>query len=291
MAARVGANVATSRKLATTSTNICPIVRPTSATTIGMPAATIEPKAMSRMMMATRRPIASLLGGSWPANSSTWPCAPTASWSPLSALTPSRMTFASAVETLSSPFSSVTKETVAYATVWSGLMAENEAARICCSSGVRVAMAAGSGPVDSGQSVPSGRALRIERVGHAGDRFQRRDLGEEGHDLLGHGRVHRRAGRGRPHDGRAAVEPAGVGTARREQVGGDLGLGVGQVEGVVQLTAHLGAEADDDHEGHEPGDEGDHRAANRPSGQAGHGAFFQREGRQRVLGIANAIVP
>ena len=79
MAARVGANVATSRKLATTRTSIWPIVRPTRATTIGMPAATIEPNAMSRMMMATRRPIASLLGGSWPANSSTWPWAPTAS--------------------------------------------------------------------------------------------------------------------------------------------------------------------------------------------------------------------
>ncbi len=79
------------------------MVRPTSATTIGMPAATIDPKAMSRMMMATSRPIASELGGSCPANSSTCPWAPIWSSSLFSSLTESRMTLASSVETSSSP--------------------------------------------------------------------------------------------------------------------------------------------------------------------------------------------
>ena len=51
-------------KLATRRTPIWPIVSPTRATTIGMPAATMDPNAMSRITMATMRPMPSLLGGS-----------------------------------------------------------------------------------------------------------------------------------------------------------------------------------------------------------------------------------
>ena len=37
-----------------------------------------------------------------------------------------------------------------------------------------------------------------------------------------------------------------------------------QVEGIVQLTAHLCAEPDDDDQRHQPGDQGGDRAADRP---------------------------
>ena len=96
MAARVGAKVATSMRVATRRTPIWPIVRPSRAATIGMPTATIEPKAISRMTMATIRPMPSLFGGSWPANSRMEPWAPTAIASQLRVLTESRIALASA---------------------------------------------------------------------------------------------------------------------------------------------------------------------------------------------------
>ena len=71
---------------------------------------------MSRMISATRTPIASELGGSWPAKASTWPLAPTVMpSSSLAALTASMTPFAVSVET-SSPASPPSKVMVALAT-------------------------------------------------------------------------------------------------------------------------------------------------------------------------------
>jgi len=77
MAANVGANVATSKKRATKLTSESPAPRPKTAVTMGRPAATNEPNASSMMTIATTMPMASLFGGSWPANASTEPLAPT----------------------------------------------------------------------------------------------------------------------------------------------------------------------------------------------------------------------
>ena len=121
MAARVGAKVATSRKRATTRMSIWPTARPSRATKIGMPAATMDPKAMSRMMIATRMPMASLDGGAVLANSSTWPLAPTASSGVLAAFTAATIALASGPE-ISAPLPP--RLTRAKATVPSALMGD-----------------------------------------------------------------------------------------------------------------------------------------------------------------------
>ena len=71
MAASVGANVAMSPKRAKKSSSRPPRDTPNPAVTSGRPAASSEPKAMSRMTRATSMPMPSELGGSWPANWST----------------------------------------------------------------------------------------------------------------------------------------------------------------------------------------------------------------------------
>ncbi len=78
IAASVGAKVATSRKFATKVTNSTPVPTPTMAVRIGSPAAMTDPKAISKMTRAKITPMISLLGGSPPAKSRTWPSAPTA---------------------------------------------------------------------------------------------------------------------------------------------------------------------------------------------------------------------
>ncbi len=90
IAARVGANVATSMKFAMSSTSPCPTPSDSSARPTGRNAPTTEPKAKSRMIRATITPMASLLGGSAEAISSACPETPTCSPStPLAAATAS----------------------------------------------------------------------------------------------------------------------------------------------------------------------------------------------------------
>jgi hypothetical protein len=83
---------------ATSSTSSCPATSPVIATTMGSPAATSDPKAMSRMMMATSRPIASDESGPAPAPSSAAPDTPTVRVSVAALIATSTNSVASAVE-------------------------------------------------------------------------------------------------------------------------------------------------------------------------------------------------
>jgi hypothetical protein len=117
-----------------------------------------------------------------------------------------------------------------------------------------------------------GLALGIKRVGHAGDRGQRCDLGEQRDDLSSGGGVDSRSRLRRPHDGGTTVESAGVRAAGGQQVGGDLRLGVRKLELVIELPTHGGAEAHHGDQRDEPRDESDNRTAYRPRGQTRHGS-------------------
>ncbi len=106
--------------------------------------------------MATPMPTSSPLGGSMPANSRTWPWAPTARSAVLSALTPSRMTLASLADTSRLPLASVRNVIVEYATWPSGLTDAKDFASVACSAGVRAFIAAGLTAAPVLQPVPSG---------------------------------------------------------------------------------------------------------------------------------------
>ena len=77
MAARVGAKVATLKKLAVISTSACPRARDSRAVPTGSSAPIREPNANSRMNRAIVTPMPSELGGSAAAASSACPPAPT----------------------------------------------------------------------------------------------------------------------------------------------------------------------------------------------------------------------
>ena len=70
----------TSITAATTPTSEALTPRPTSATRIGSPAATTEPKTSSRMIAAAAMPMPSEPMSPWVAVSTTWP--PSATWTP-----------------------------------------------------------------------------------------------------------------------------------------------------------------------------------------------------------------
>ena len=166
IAARVGAKVATSMKRASKVTRVTPRATPRPATTIGRPAATTEPKATSKMISAAMMPMSSLLGGSWPAKSSTWPLAPTRSESVFAALTSAMISFAAAVGIADG--SVLEKVTVAIATRPSGLMPCGVmlAFSAACCSGVSLAISAsGIGCGAGGQEAP--RPWPVGRATHA----------------------------------------------------------------------------------------------------------------------------
>ncbi|CAB4852116.1 unannotated protein [freshwater metagenome] len=125
IAASVGAKVATSRKRATKRRNVAPSATPKIAVRRGSPAAMSDPNATRRMINATVTPTPSLLGGSWPANASTWPLAPTVMPSlALAAFTASMIALA-VVEGTALPSPLPLKVTTALATCPSGLTGEN----------------------------------------------------------------------------------------------------------------------------------------------------------------------
>ena len=64
-------------RCATTKIINCPATKPVTATMIGSPAATNDPKASSKMMIAISRPIPCDESGPTPAASSTAPAPPT----------------------------------------------------------------------------------------------------------------------------------------------------------------------------------------------------------------------
>ena len=159
----------------------------------------------------------------------------------------------------------------------SGLTDENDAARICCSSGVSACIAAGSGPSPAGQSLP--------RAGIVGS------SGVVTHATEARSAIYCSTGGTCAATAGSTAEPVAgdhtmVAPPSRRLVSVPLLASrsvavLDSVSGSSNLSFRLASDGDpqpdDRDEGDEPGDEGDDRAANRPGGQARHGSFFRYE--------------